>query len=278
MSCGYNQFVEACFLHWLSDGRQPNGMVLRMQGFDEGVFGGHFHTANAPPVFGIPGLDVFAYSNGHDWARGLRAAVRHATNGGVSMLLDSTALLARKHLIPAARDDGWQFEYPHSLGELSADDVVLYPYGASPAGSLTVSSATAAGMSSAEGGRLVVVTYGNGVPKSLEAIETSGIPCDLIDVPLLSRCPEALPPLLRASRYSGMLLVDVCRQGAGPLAHLASQLHDLQALPARWRTLSATPTYNPLGRTLTFTSPEDIGTALAVLSEEVNGPDDESSE
>ena len=63
-----------------------------------------------------------------------------------------------------------------------------------------------------------------------------------------------------------------------PLAHLASQLHDLQALPARWRTLSATPTYNPLGRTLTFTSPEDIGTALAVLSEEVNGPDDESSE
>ena len=67
LSCGYNQFVEACFFHWLSDGRQPNGMVLRMQGFDEGVFGGHFHTANGPPVFGVPGLDVFCFSNGRDW-------------------------------------------------------------------------------------------------------------------------------------------------------------------------------------------------------------------
>jgi 2-oxoisovalerate dehydrogenase E1 component len=69
LSCGYNQFVEACFLHWLSDGKQPNGMVIRMQGFDEGVFGGHFHTANAPPVFGIPGLDVLCFSNGRDWVR-----------------------------------------------------------------------------------------------------------------------------------------------------------------------------------------------------------------
>ena len=89
LSCGYNQFVEACFLHWLSDGKQPNGMVFRMQGFDEGIFGGHFHTANGPPVFGIPGLDVLCFSNGRDWARGLRSCLRHAEVGGVSMLLDS---------------------------------------------------------------------------------------------------------------------------------------------------------------------------------------------
>ena len=31
LSCGYNQFVEACFMHWLSAGKQPNGLVLRMQ-------------------------------------------------------------------------------------------------------------------------------------------------------------------------------------------------------------------------------------------------------
>ena len=73
LSCGYNQFVEACFLHWLSDGKQPNGMVFRMQGFDEGIFGGHFHTANGPPVFGIPGLDVLCFSNGRDWAQHARA-------------------------------------------------------------------------------------------------------------------------------------------------------------------------------------------------------------
>ena len=89
LSCGYNQFVEACFLHWLSDGKQPNGMVFRMQGFDEGIFGGHFHTANGPPVFGIPGLEVLCFSNGRDWARGLRSCLRHAEVGCVSMLLDS---------------------------------------------------------------------------------------------------------------------------------------------------------------------------------------------
>ena len=73
LSCGYNQFVEACFLHWLSDGKQPNGMLFRMQGFDEGIFGGHFHTANAPPVFGIPGLDVLASQGAI--GRGMRACL-----------------------------------------------------------------------------------------------------------------------------------------------------------------------------------------------------------
>ena len=106
LSCGYNQFVEACFFHWLSAGQQPCGMVLRMQGFDEGVFGGHFHTANAPPVFGIPGLDVLCYSNGHDWTRGLRGCLQRAASGGISMLLDSTALLTRRHVQARRYSDG----------------------------------------------------------------------------------------------------------------------------------------------------------------------------
>ena len=132
LSCGYNQFVEACFLHWLSAGRQPNGMVIRMQGFDEGVFGGHFHTANAPPVFGIPGLDVLCYSNGRDWARGLHGALAYAERGGVSMLLDSTALLNRKHLVQG--DGAWLTAYPDpaSTAPLSADTVMLYSADAPP--------------------------------------------------------------------------------------------------------------------------------------------------
>jgi|TARA_B110000208_G_scaffold50788_1_gene66829 hypothetical protein len=53
-------FHEACIMQWLSNGKQPNGMVVRLQGFDRGVFGGNFHTHNmlACP----PGLDVVCFS------------------------------------------------------------------------------------------------------------------------------------------------------------------------------------------------------------------------
>ena len=180
----------------------------------------------APPVFGIPGLDVFCYSNGNDWARGLRSQLRHATNGGVSMLLDSTALLARRHVDMAARDGAWQFRHPAAGEELEADAVVLYAHGASTADALTISAevtisaeaaaaeaaAAAAAPETMAGARLAVATYGNGVVKALEAISRSQIACDVIDCPLLSRCPDALAPLLRAKAYDGLLLVDVCRE------------------------------------------------------------------
>lgn len=51
-----------------------NGMVIRLQGFDNGVFGGNFHTHNSLPL--PPGLHVLVFSNGHDWVRGWRHAVK----------------------------------------------------------------------------------------------------------------------------------------------------------------------------------------------------------
>ena len=39
--------------------------------------------------------------------------------------------------------------------------------------------------------RLAVLTYGNGVPKALEARAACGVEADVIDSPLLSRLPEA---------------------------------------------------------------------------------------
>jgi hypothetical protein len=43
-------------------------------GFDKGVFGGNFHTHNS--IIIPPGLDVVCYSNGADYVRGLRYAMR----------------------------------------------------------------------------------------------------------------------------------------------------------------------------------------------------------
>jgi [acyl-carrier-protein] S-malonyltransferase len=110
------------------------------------------------------------------------------------------------------------------------------------------------------------------VVKALEAVRASGVACDVIDVPLLSRCPAALPQLLQSHSYSGLLLVDVCREGGGPLPHLASHLHNEQLMPPTWRLLTAAPTYNPLGRTLTFISTEGIQDALAQLAQEAHVP------
>ena len=207
------------------------------------------------------------------------------------MILDSTALLYRKHVSPDAQDGQWQFSFPEAVPggdeELDADDVIFYPSGCAPAHALTV--AASGGDKEGEGGeagrgvgpvrvsasevlsaaKIAVVTYGNGVPNALQAIVQTGYICDVIDSPLVSRCPSALAALLRCRCYEGLLLVDVCREGGGPFAHVVTALHAESALPPKWRLLSATPSYNPLGRKLTFVSAGKIGAALHALASDV---------
>jgi pyruvate/2-oxoglutarate/acetoin dehydrogenase E1 component len=76
LDCGADMFYEAVYANWYSNGRQPNGMIIRLQGFGRGVFGGNFHTHNN--LYLPPGLDVVCYSNGADYARGFRCAVEQA--------------------------------------------------------------------------------------------------------------------------------------------------------------------------------------------------------
>ena len=97
-------FNEAAIANWLSAGRQPNGMIIRLQGFDLGVFGGNFHTHNTLHI--PPGVDVVCYSNGEDYVRGMRYAVAQARAGRVVMTVDSTNLLNARHLFSG--DDAWR--------------------------------------------------------------------------------------------------------------------------------------------------------------------------
>ena len=129
LDCGGDMFFEAAVMHWLSNGTSPNGMVIRLQGFDKGVFGGNFHTHNM--VHTPPGLDVVCYSNGEDWVRGMRHAVRQARAGRVVMVVDSTALLNERHLVDEDKDDKWMRAYPEQLGEeMGFDEVVMHDVGA----------------------------------------------------------------------------------------------------------------------------------------------------
>ena len=110
-------------------------MVIRLQGFDRGVFGGNFHTHNV--IHTPPGLDVVCYSNGRDYVRGMRHAVRQAKAGRVVMTVDSTALLNERH-VGDDKDNAWMFPYPVEMGgeedEMDFDEVVVYRNGRSEGG------------------------------------------------------------------------------------------------------------------------------------------------
>lgn len=45
LDCGADIFHEIAVTNWLTAGRESIGMVIRLQGFDRGLFGGNFHIA-----------------------------------------------------------------------------------------------------------------------------------------------------------------------------------------------------------------------------------------
>ena len=235
LDCGADMFQEAVITNWLSNGKAPLGMVIRLQGFDKGVFGGNFHTHNVIPT--PCGLDVVCYSNGEDYARGFRHALYQAKHGRLVMSVDSTNLLYLRDAVE--RDDKWRRPYPPPGEMLGFDQIIRYGTGTG----------------------LAIVAYGNAVRTALHAkqeLEKSGAypkGITVIDSPYLSDVPAELHDAVGA--YDQVLFADVCKERQGPLAQLATSLH-VQRRLSRWSYVAAAPTYNPLGTTLTFLSTEDI--------------------
>ena len=125
LDCAADMFLEAVNTYWLSNGNQSVGMLIRLQGFDKGLFGGNYHTHNSLPL--PPGLDVVCYSNGTDYVRGLRYVARQIRAGRVVLSVDSTHLLTRRHLSEEERDKKWLTYYPStSEGDLAFSDVIIY--------------------------------------------------------------------------------------------------------------------------------------------------------
>lgn len=237
LDCGGDMFFEAAISNWLSNGQCPNGMIVRLQGFGRGLFGGNFHTHNNISL--PPGVDVVCYSNGEDYVRGFRNLVRQAENGRLVMSIDSTDLLNLRHL--HERDEAWQRRYPAKHEVMTFDDIVTY----------------------GEGTELALVTYGSGVITALRArkelMANHGWDVEeitVIDSPLLSAVPGELRNSI--SDYKRVVFVDECKDRQFPLAGIAAELHNDGLLPAKWRTVAAPNTYNPLGRTISFISVEDV--------------------
>lgn len=199
LDCAADMFLEAVNTYWLSNGSQSVGMLIRLQGFDKGLFGGNYHTHNSIPL--PPGLDVVCYSNGADYVRGLRYVARQIRAGRVVLCVDSTHLLTRRHLSEEERDKKWLTYYPStSEGDLAFDDVIVYqqsqegtaedgPHGHNDhkntvngrqldrKSDLDNSNEDRAHMECTAAVRymsttVAVVTYGNGVPTSLLALSS----------------------------------------------------------------------------------------------------------
>lgn len=243
LDCGADMFFETVIMNWLSAGQKPSGLILRLQGFDKGVFGGNFHTHNSLHL--PPGLDVVAYSNGADYARGLRYAAAQAASGRVVMLVDSTDLLNRRHLFE--KDNAWMRPYPTDVQDsLDFDEVCQY----------------------GEGSDLLIVSYGNGVPTSLRARqclqEQHGVQgVTVLDAPYLSDVPKGLLEALPG--FSRVVFADPCKLGQHPHAGFVVKLQGQGLLPRAWRSVAAAPTYNPLGSTVTFLNEADIVDAALQL-------------
>ncbi len=247
IDCGADMFFELALSSWLSETRQPNGMIIRLQGFGKGVFGGNFHTHNT--IHTPPGVDVVCYSNGADYARGMRYAAVQAAHGRVVMSVDFTHLLNLRHV--HVDDDSLRKPYTPTNEMIDFDTVCIY------------NSTTDAYMNNANTKKIAYVTYGEGLVTSLQArkaLSDAGANVDItvVDCPLLSRTPTGLYDFFANNQYDGVVFVDPCKVGHTPLSQHCSDINDANSLPNRWSVVGAQATYNPLGSTITFVSVEDI--------------------
>jgi hypothetical protein len=230
-------------------------MIVRLQGFDRGVFGGNFHTHNMLSHM-PPGVDVVCYSNGHDYIKGMRHALLQAKAGRVVMLVDCTNLLNLKHLHD--RDRGWEFPSPDDDELMGFDEVRRY------------TAETDAEDNNNTAANIVIVSYGNGVVTSLQArkglvdrgVLSHEADLDVIDCPFLSGVPKGLEDALRY--YDQVLFADICKEGPGSnvFSSMIMSLKDREALPAHWAFVGAPRTYNPLGSTVTFLNCDTIEDAV----------------
>ncbi|GAB5358588.1 hypothetical protein AAMO2058_000471300 [Amorphochlora amoebiformis] len=265
LDCGADMFFEAAIMHWLSNGISPNGMLIRLQGFGPGVFGGNFHTHNSLHM--PPGLDVVCYSNGRDYVRGWRYALEQAKGGRLVMSVDCTDLLNRRHVDLDAKDSRLLYSFPED-GVLPFSSVVSYD----PHGNRMEDDAAV----DIPAGSVAIITYGTGIPEALKVQRKEkelGRSLYVIDTPLLSEVPQDLREIM--PKLSSVLFADICKDGGHPYATTISRLQSESLLPSAWQCIAATPSYNPLGTYLTFTGEEDIQDGLRKVIMRSYPPGDE---
>ncbi len=222
---------EAASLQFFSNGQFSNPMVVRIPslGYQKG-FGGHFHNDNSIAALrDIPGVLVACPSRGDDAVAMMRSCMALAAQcGRVVVFLEPIALYMRKDLHEDG-DQGWCFDYPLPGDSVTIGEPRLYDQ---------------------QSRDLLIITYGNGVPMSLQAArqaEQSGLcQATVMDLRWLQPLDAAAINSV-AEHYDRILIVDEGRASASIGEGVVSLLVD--GLPSRpmIHKLTGADCFTPLG-------------------------------
>jgi 2-oxoisovalerate dehydrogenase E1 component len=235
---------EAATLPFFSNGQFTNPMVLRIAGlgYQKG-FGGHFHNDNSVAVLrDIPGVILAVPSNGADAARMLRECVRLAREEQrVVVFLEPIALYPMRDL-HSGKDGLWMTRYPDPSERIAQGEVGV----------------------SGDGTDLAIVTFGNGVYLSHQAlpqIEAAGIKARIVDTRWLSPLPkDALTAAVAGCRH--ILIVDETRHSGGVAEALMAHFHEA-APGVPLARLTAEDSFIATGPAYAATMPSSAGIVAA---------------
>ncbi len=241
---------EACSLQFFSNNQFSNPMVMRIAslGYQKG-FGGHFHNDNSITALrDIPGLIIACPSRGDDAVLMLRTLMALAkTDGRVCAFLEPIALYMTKDLYQEG-DSGWCFAYPEPGKHIAlGQGRVYFP----------------------EASDLLIITYGNGVPMSLQAAqqlqEKYQQEVRILDLRWLQPLNE-LQIVEHAEACGNILILDEgrCSGGVGEGIITVLQRHGLGGKPIK--RVSGLDTYIPLGAAANLVLP-DVDDVIAAAEE-----------
>ncbi len=204
---------EAGSQSFFSSGQFTNGLVVRIAsfGYQEG-FGGHFHNDNGfAALREIPGIVIAVPSRGDDAVEMLRTCTAMArVDGRVVLFLEPIALYHRKDLHEEG-DGKWNCSFPEPGTSTAPGEPRVYREG--------------------DGRDLTILTYGNGVPMSLNTArrlrDRDGIGTRIVDLRWLA--PLNREVLVKeASNDQPLLIVDEARRTGGPSEQIMSILVEEQ--------------------------------------------------
>jgi 2-oxoisovalerate dehydrogenase E1 component len=116
---------EGATLPFFSNQQYKNGGIIRVAGGGLTEFGGHFHNENSlSPLLDMPGLVVMYPSNGPDYVRMFRTAVKMAKDGRMVIVIEPIRLYAMRKF----GNEEWAFSYPKEDDVLEVGDFIAHEF------------------------------------------------------------------------------------------------------------------------------------------------------
>ena len=222
---------EAASLQFFSNNQFSNPMVVRIPGlgYQKG-FGGHFHNDNSMTALrDIPGLIVACPSRGDDAVKMMRTLMALAhVDKRVSVFLEPIALYMKKDLYLEG-DNKWCFKYPSNDEYIEIGEAKIYNQKATD---------------------ILVITYANGVPMSLEAShkfsKTHSDSVSIMDLRWLQPLNKQSICKL-AKKFDTILVVDEGRESASVGEGVVSCIIDNLEKPPNISKITGIDSFTPLG-------------------------------